>query len=65
MKFIDIELEDIILPGVLIITLIALVAWTFHLLHRDNIELSTGKARCSSLQGEYGGGKCFKNGKEV
>ena len=22
-------------------------------------------ARCKSLQGEYGGGKCFKDGKEV
>lgn len=24
-----------------------------------------GIARCKSLQGEYGGGKCFKDGKEV
>lgn len=24
-----------------------------------------GVARCKSLQGEYGGGKCFKDGKEV
>lgn len=23
------------------------------------------EARCKSLQGEYGGGKCFKDGKEV
>lgn len=23
-----------------------------------------GVARCKSLQGEYGGGKCFKDGKE-
>lgn len=24
-----------------------------------------GIAQCKSLQGEYGGGKCFKDGKEV
>ena len=24
-----------------------------------------GIARCKSLQGEYGGGKCFKDGKEI
>lgn len=25
----------------------------------------SGRARCDSLQGEYGGGKCFKDGREM
>nr|DAR62973.1 MAG TPA: hypothetical protein [Caudoviricetes sp.] len=27
--------------------------------------LDAQKSRCESLQGNYGGGKCFKDGKEV
>lgn len=28
-------------------------------------EVAKERARCQSMQGEYGSGKCFKDGKEI
>nr|DAY06818.1 MAG TPA: hypothetical protein [Caudoviricetes sp.] len=34
-------------------------------LDAQDSHLDAQKSRCESLQGNYGGGKCFKGGKEI
>lgn len=34
-------------------------------LDAQDSHLDAQKSRCESLQGNYGGGKCFKSGKEI
>lgn len=44
------------LAAILVVTIV------YAVMLRDG---SDDYARCKTLQGEYGGGKCFKDGKEI
>lgn len=59
------DLRDIAILLIVIIVIFAIAVWgAWNVRLRDD-NMNAGKARCKSLQGEYGGGKCFKDGKEI
>ena len=52
--------------GVVIICIfVSATAWSITAAMGVGGGLAAQKSRCESLQGNYGGGKCFKDGKEV
>lgn len=59
------DLRDIVVAFTVLIVVIVFAIWSIWGIRIQNDSADAGKARCKSLQGEYGGGKCFKDGKEV
>ena len=51
-----------ILVVVSAVAVVMLVVFTISVVSKDDI---TGAAKCRSVQGEYGAGKCFKDEKEI
>lgn len=59
------ESKEMMAGFIALAMLIIFAIWAFASMAGDVSRHRINGARCKSLQGEYGGGKCFKNGKEI
>lgn len=59
------DFRDALVGFAVFLTIIIFAVWAFGNIHIERKESNANIARCKSLQGEYGGGKCFKDGKEI
>ena len=59
------DFRDVVVGFVVFLIVITFAVLVFSNIHYKSKEGNANIARCKSLQGEYGGGKCFKDGKEI